>query len=182
MSESQNIKLKKKADDEIHGPMDMEELIELSRSAFVAPEDEVSIDDGEWVPAPSIPQLEMIWIIRTSDGIEYGPTTVGTIREFLMVGEINEETPVVHKDTSEEQSVGALLGETTISAVRDVQKQAEAEAASEEPSEFSSSMDNARDLRIRQLQTDLEELESKYNTLMMKYRKATEELTKLKQG
>ena len=83
MSESQNIKLKKKSDDEIHGPMDMSELVELSRSAFVAPEDEVSFDDGDWVPAPSIPQLEMIWIIRTSDGIEYGPTTVGTIREFL---------------------------------------------------------------------------------------------------
>jgi len=181
-AESTVIQLKKISDDEIHGPMDMGELLELSRSAFVAPEDQVSINDGEWVPATEIPELEMEWIVRTEDGIEYGPTSSGTIREFLMVGEISEETLVVHKDTREEQTVGELLGDSTLVEVRREQQQAEEETEEEDSKEFKDSMETARDIKIRQLASDLEEMESKYNSLMLKYRKATEELTRLKQG
>ncbi|MGF1678418.1 MAG: hypothetical protein ACFCUX_04395 [Candidatus Methylacidiphilales bacterium] len=182
MSESRKVCLKKKSEDEIHGPMEIEELIELSRSAFIAPEDEACYEGEAWMPAPDMRELEMIWIIRTADGIEYGPTTTGTIREFLMVGEISEETLIFHKETQEEKTVGALLGDTTLSEVREEQRLAEVETALQsEPEEISRSMDVARDLRIRQLEVDLEELESKYNSLMLKYRKVTEELTAFKQ-
>jgi hypothetical protein len=184
MSEKQSIKLKKISEDEVHGPMDMAELVELSCSAFVAPEDEVSFDDGEWSPAHLVPELEMVWIVRTGDGIEYGPTSPGTMREFLMVGEISEETTVFHKDTEEDSTVGDVLGATTVSQVKEEQRQVEesGEKDEAEDADVSHSMDVARDLHIRQLETDLNEMESKYNSLMLKYRKATEELTTLKQG
>lgn len=181
MAENSTIHLKKVSEDEVHGPMDINELLELSQSAFVAPEDQIQFDGGEWLPAPDIPELEMNWIIRTDDGIEYGPTTGGTIREFLMVGEISEETTVVHKQTEETKTVGDLLGETTLSRVRQEQQQA-AKENEEDSGEFNESLDVAKDLKIRQLQADLDETESKYNSLMLKYRKATEELTRLKQG
>ncbi|MEM6822723.1 MAG: hypothetical protein AAF558_12385 [Verrucomicrobiota bacterium] len=181
MTENHFIRLKKKSDDEIHGPMDMAELLELGRSAFIAPEDEVSVNNGDWVLAPTIGELNMEWVVRTDDGIEYGPTSPGTIREFLMVGEVSEDTLVFHKSSKEEKSVKDLLGNTAVSQVREEQQEAE-QQENKVDNALDSVMDMAKDLKIRQLQTDLEQMESKYNSLMMKYRQATEELTKLKQS
>ncbi|MEM6885951.1 MAG: DUF4339 domain-containing protein, partial [Verrucomicrobiota bacterium] len=122
MSEKQSIKLKKAAEGDVHGPMDMDELAELCQAAFIAPEDEVSFDEGDWKPAHEVPELEMDWIIRTGEGIEYGPTSSGTIREFLMVGEISEETTVYHKKTEEEKKVGDVLGEMALNEVKEEQR------------------------------------------------------------
>ncbi len=183
MSEKQSIKLKKAADGDIHGPMDMSELVELSSAAFIAPEDEVSFNDGEWKLAHLVDELEMSWVIKTGDGMEYGPTSPGTIREFLMVGEISEDTTVYHKDSKDEQKVSEVLGVSAVNEVKEEQKQASQEAEDpEEAADVDEAMDVARDIRIHQLETDLHDMESKYNSLMLKFRKVTEELTTLKQG
>ncbi len=184
MSEKQSIKLKKAAEDEVHGPMDMGELVELSQAAFVAPEDEVSFDDGKWLPAHEIAELEMEWIIRTGEGIEYGPTSTGTIREFLMVGEINEETTVYHKTSDEEKKVGDLLGDSVVEEAKEEQRQASQiiEGPKEENAEMEEALEVAKDIRIHQLETDLHEMEQKYNSLTLKFRKVSEELTTLKQA
>ncbi|MEM1157933.1 MAG: hypothetical protein AAF649_06455 [Verrucomicrobiota bacterium] len=183
MSEKQSIKLKKAAEGEVHGPMEMKELMELSQAAFVAPEDEVSLDDGDWKPAHEIPELGMDWIIRTGEGIEYGPTSQGTIREFLMVGEISEENTLYHKTSEEEKTVGHLLGDSVVEEAKEEQRQASKvieDPAQEEP-ELEKSLEVAKDIRIHQLETDLHELENKYNSLTLKFRKVSEELTTLKQ-
>lgn len=184
MSKKQSIKLRKSAEDEEHGPMDLSELIELSRAAFVAPEDEVSIDGSEWSLAHKIPELEMEWIIKTGEGIEYGPTSAGTIKEFLMVGEISEETTVYNKESEDEKTVGDILGESALNEVKEEQKQASQiiESAEKEDEAMEASMDVAKDIRIHQLEVDYKEMESKYNSLMLKFRKLSEEMTTMKKG
>ena len=184
MSKKQSIKLKKVAESEVHGPMDMDELIELSQAAFVAPEDEVSFGDEDWKPAHEVPELGMEWIIKTGEGIEYGPTSAGTIREFLMVGEISEETIIFRKDSDEEKKVGDVLGAATLNEVKEEQRQANqvTESPAKENAEMEEALDVAKDIRIHQLETDLHEMEGKYNSLMLKFRKVSEELTTLKKG
>lgn len=183
MSKDQSIKLKKIAEGEIHGPMDMAELMELCQAAFVAPEDEVSFDDGDWKPAHEVPELEMNWIIRTAEGLEYGPTSSGTIREFLMVGEIDEETTVCHKKSEEEKTVGEVLGETTLNEVKEEQRQVTEDIAKggTEDETMEKSLEVAKEIRIHQLETDLQDMETKYNSLMLKFRRVSEELTTMKQ-
>ena len=184
MSEKQLIKLKKAAEGEVHGPMEMAELVELSRAAFVAPEDEVSFNDGAWNPAHEVAELEMDWIIRTGEGIEYGPTSQGTIREFLMVGEISEENMLYHKESEEEKTVGELLGDSVVEEAKEEQRQASKviDDTQKEDPKMEESLEVAKDIRIHQLETDLHELEGKYNSLTLKFRKVSEELTTLKQG
>jgi len=184
MSEKQSIKLKKAAEDEVHGPMEIGELVELSQAAFVAPEDEVYFSDGEWRPAHEVPELGMEWIIKTGEGIEYGPTSSGTIREFLMVGEISEETIVYHKDSEEERKVSEVLGESEVEKAKEEQRQASQIIAGpgQKDDQVEAALEVAKEIRIHQLETDLHEMESKYNSLMLKFRKVSEELTTLKQA
>jgi hypothetical protein len=43
-----------------------------------------------------VPELAMDYLVEVSPDQFYGPTTIGAVREFLMVGEINQDTPVTN--------------------------------------------------------------------------------------
>ena len=42
------------------------------------------------------PELHMDWLVEVSDDYLYGPTTFGTVQEFLAAGEIGAETIVIN--------------------------------------------------------------------------------------
>ena len=176
MSETNNIRLRKPHENEIYGPMDMDELKHLANTAYVSPEDEISFDSGDWMPAPLCEELEMVWTIQSADGTSYGPTTVGTVKEFLIAGEVSENDRLVHGKTGEEHSIQEVLGEEGM-------KEAETEiieARTPQTDEgLTESMEIAKDLRIRNLETEMEILKKDSDDLKQKYLQACEELAKL---
>ena len=96
MDESQSWYLTKHDDGSVFGPISFNQLKQWAIDAQVSPLDKVSTDQNTWVKAPMIPELEMDYLVEVSPDQFYGPTTLGAIREFLQMGEINSETLVTN--------------------------------------------------------------------------------------
>jgi len=88
--------LMKNEDGSIFGPITFDQLHEWASDAQVSPLDKVSNDEKTWMKAPMVPELGMDYLIEVSPDQFYGPTTLGAVREFLQIGEINGETPVTN--------------------------------------------------------------------------------------
>ena len=101
MDEHQKWYLWKHDDGCVFGPMGFDHLRQWAVDAYVSPLDKVSTDQVNWVRAPMIPELQMDYLLEVEEGVFYGPTTVGAVRDFLARGEITEETPVTNCKTGE---------------------------------------------------------------------------------
>lgn len=88
--------LKKHENSEVFGPVRFEKILEWARSAQVNPQDMVSNDQVVWTKPPMLPELEMDWLVELGGDLLYGPTTSGTLLEFVASGEISPETGVIH--------------------------------------------------------------------------------------
>jgi hypothetical protein len=88
--------LRKYDDGALFGPLPFEQLARWASSAQVAPRDSVSSDGESWIKAPMLPELGMDWIVEVTSESLYGPTTLGAIREFMRLGEIDENTWVIN--------------------------------------------------------------------------------------
>lgn len=87
----------KSHDKNVFGPTTLSALQSWAAEAKISPMDKVSSDgQRSWVRAPMVAQLQMDWLIELEDAYLYGPTTVGTIQEFLSTGEINEHTQLIN--------------------------------------------------------------------------------------
>lgn len=170
------IRLKKISENEIHGPMDMAELQALAAGAYVSPEDQVSFDGENWQLASELEPLEMFWIIHTEDGAQYGPTTTGTIREFLTAEELTQSHIIEDARTGEKLTVAELLGPAVVNEV--MAERAESEVIP--MADIEETLETAKDLRIRQLEADFDHLQREHDKLMAQYRKVSEELIRLK--
>ena len=96
--------LRKAHDGSQFGPIPFSQLLQWSAEAQISPLDRVSTDEATWVKAPMIPELEMDYLIHVSEDHYYGPTTVGSIREFLSAGEITYESQITNcKDATQLQ-------------------------------------------------------------------------------
>lgn len=97
MAESTEWYLMKVHDNHVFGPTTLGALQSWAAEAKVSPMDKVSSDGQRtWVRAPMVPQLQMDWLIELEDDHLYGPTTVGTIQEFLATGEIDDRTQLIN--------------------------------------------------------------------------------------
>lgn len=88
--------LRKHEDGSIFGPITFQQLSRWASSAQVAPHDSISSDQENWMKAPMLPDLGMDWIAEVTSERLYGPTTLGAIREFIQLGEIDDETFVIN--------------------------------------------------------------------------------------
>lgn len=88
--------LRKHEDGSIFGPVSFEQLARWASLAQIAPHDSISTDQATWVKAPMLQELRMDWIAEVTSERLYGPTTLGAIREFLRLGDIDEETFVIN--------------------------------------------------------------------------------------
>lgn len=143
------------------GPMDLDHLKALANQSLIAPDDLVQVDEGIWQKAPEVTELEMLWMVEPLDGPRYGPTTAGTIAEFLQSGQLGGSELVSHTRTKETYTVTEFLDE--IRRRRDAKLKSRTiklEDATEPASTSiapSPAFDAALRLRIRQLETDLAE-------------------------
>ncbi len=114
--------LMKNDDGTIFGPITFEQLHSWASDAQVSPLDKVSNDEKTWMKAPMVPELGMDYLIEVSPDQFYGPTTLGAVREFLMIGEINADTPVTNcRDGS--VSVIKDIAELNVPEVEDTTQQ-----------------------------------------------------------
>lgn len=93
--------LLKNDDGTIFGPIGFEQLKQWAVEAQISPLDRVSTDQQNWMRAPMLPDLHMDYLVEVSPDQYYGPTNLGSVREFLQMGEINAETQITNcKDGS----------------------------------------------------------------------------------
>ena len=96
--------LMKNDDGTVFGPISLEQLRQWAVDAQVSPLDKVSTDEKSWIKAPMVPELHMDYLVEVTPDQFYGPTTIGAVREFLQMGEINGETTVTNcRDGSSKQ-------------------------------------------------------------------------------
>lgn len=87
----------KTSDKEVFGPTSLENLRSWASEAKISPLDKLSNDGRKsWVRAPMVAALQMDWLIEMPDNYLYGPTSVGTLQEFLATGEIDENVLVIN--------------------------------------------------------------------------------------
>jgi hypothetical protein len=151
-------RLQKQQTGRILGPMDLDHLKALGNQSLIAPEDLIQVDEGPWMKAPEVGALEMIWWVEPLDGPRYGPTTAGTIAEFLQSGQLGGSELVTHSRTKETYTVTEFLEE--INRRRAVRLKSRTIKLEEAPkpmglSDESPAFDSALRLRIKQLETDL---------------------------
>ena len=159
--------LRKTDDPEIYGPMGAEELRQLIDSAYVSPEDEVSVKEGEWRPVIEFAEFGMVWKILADDGkVSYGPTSLGTVKEFIRTGEIGVEDKILKTGEKTPQTIAAVLGEK---AVEELRAEIEAAQIPDQDQELEEALETAREIRIRNLETDYRNLKREYDELKRKY-------------
>src|SRR3954453_11964975 len=139
--------LRKHEDGTVFGPLSFEQLSQRALSAQVAPHDSVSTDQSNWMKAPMLPELGMDWIVEVTSERLYGPTTLGAIREFLRLGEIDDDTVIINACDASRQQVRDITGQ--LAALP-----ADPEMQPEQPSggPGSSGMSIAVEDRIRELE------------------------------
>ena len=162
-------RVRKAPDDSIYGPVDMETLKEWAGSAQIAPEDMIDESDEKWRVAPEIDFLEMLWMVKLSGGEDYGPTTVGTLREFIKEGLVTEKTLATHAKTHQSLPLTALVAAVDFEKKRASRRP----ATGANKSTASLAVEMAKDQHIRQLEEDLKELRREHDTLTHKYRQLT---------
>jgi len=78
------------------GPVQFDQIARWATAAQIAPHDMVSSDQQTWIKAPMLPQLGMDWLVELTSENYYGPTTLGALREFIRLGEIDGESFVIN--------------------------------------------------------------------------------------
>lgn len=169
-------RVKKTTDNTIYGPVEETTLKEWANSAQISPQDMIDArGDEKWRPAPDVEFLDMLWIVALPDEETYGPTTIGTLHEFVHEGLITEQTLATHAKTNQSLPIGALF------AAMEFEKKRESRRPPKEGKKSTASLavDMAKDQRIRQLEEDLRELRREHETLTHKFRQL---MLQLKQG
>jgi hypothetical protein len=96
----------KHEDGSIFGPIAFDQLRQWAEDAQISPLDKVSPDESTWIKAPMVPDLGMDYLVEVSTDQYYGPTTLGAVREFLMIGEINADSRLTNCKDGTEARVG----------------------------------------------------------------------------
>jgi len=141
--------------------MDLDHLKALANQSLIAPDDLVQVDEGPWQKAPEVNDLEMLWMVEPLDGPRYGPTTAGTIAEFLQTGQLGGSELVTHIRTKETYTVSEFLDEIKRRRNNKLKSRTikldDGDEAPATAMAASPAFDSALRLRVRQLETDLAE-------------------------
>ena len=168
--------LRKHEDGSIFGPVAFEQLARWAAAAQVAPHDSISTDQATWVKAPMLPELGMDWIVEVTSERLYGPTTLGAVREFLRIGEIDQDTWVINACDAGRRQIRDLSAD--LAALPEDSEAAMAAEASAEPASTGIAIamhDRIRELEqalseerraLAELEEHYRELEKKYNELL----------------
>jgi len=153
----------------------LDDLKTLADWAHLHPMDELSLDGKVWIKAHEFKELGMVWLILQEDSVVYGPTTVGTLKEFFVQGEIGPEQPLRHHGTGQASTVREVIGDDYVRRI-----QAAAEEAPSTPSALPLAQPLSSAERVRLLESSLQETQHRLAELTRNYRGAIQELMALR--
>jgi len=169
--------LLKVSTNEVFGPSPIEQLRIWAFEAKISPMDRLSNDERvSWRRAPMIPELKMDWLIEMPDNFLYGPTSVGTLQEFLATGEIDEHIMVINTAEGSKSRIKDLdFFKTSPQRVRGAQ-----EVSNEEIAEAGGEANALLKQRIiwlekqaMELQRDVDEWQMQCRTIRQQFIEAT---------
>jgi hypothetical protein len=111
-------------------------------------------------------------MVKLPGGETYGPTTVGTLREFINEGLVNEKTLATHGKTHQSLPLAALFAAVDFEKKRATRRPPTGSPGANK-STASLAVEMAKDQHIKQLEEDLKELRREHETLTHKYRQLT---------
>ncbi len=85
-------------DQAVYGPVDIPTLQTWCQDGRIEPENEVSRDQENWVPAHSIPALEMDWYACLDDGEQAGPFHAKLLPGLIKSGAIPPSAQLEHRN------------------------------------------------------------------------------------
>jgi flagellar motor protein MotB len=88
-------------DGAVYGPATMDTLKEWCLDGRIEPDNELSPDQKNWVPAQSVPELEMDWYARLDDGTRIGPFPLALVPGLLENGIFPGTAILQHRATGE---------------------------------------------------------------------------------
>ena len=98
----------KMTDGSVYGPAEMPELRDWADQCRVVPGNELSQDRQKWIPAESIPELKMNWLIELLDKSTYGPLTDIALGELVRDGLAAPDAKVTNRITNEQTFLDKL--------------------------------------------------------------------------
>ena len=110
MSETWHLR---KPDGAVYGPVALDLLCAWAADGRVAPDDQVSADQVDWQPAPTLTALEMEWVAQLTNGELLGPVHLLALRDAWQADLIAPRTPVVRRRTGQSHD----LADTLVSAL-----------------------------------------------------------------
>lgn len=78
----------KTPDGAVYGPVDVVTLCSWAADARVIPGCRISRDGTNWTPAEALPELRLNWVVKLSDGTEYGPLNLLAIWTLMLEGNL----------------------------------------------------------------------------------------------
>lgn len=167
--------LRKQEDGNIFGPLPFAQLAQWASLAQVAPQDFVSSDQENWIKAPMLAELAMDWIVEVTSESLYGPTTLGAIREFMDMGEIDQDTFIINTCDATRRQIRDLAAVIESLEPRSPESTDSEVAATHSPATAGMAIaveDRIRELEqaLREERRALAENETRYRELEARYR------------
>jgi predicted nucleic acid-binding Zn-ribbon protein len=103
----------RKPDGAVYGPVALDVLCAWAADGRVAPDDQISPDQTQWQPAPTLAALEMDWVVQLANGDLLGPVHLLALRDAWQADLITPRTPVVRRRTGQSHD----LADTLVSAL-----------------------------------------------------------------
>ena len=84
----------KNSDGNVYGPADIASLNTWAREGRITPTGFVSRDRRSWIPAPSLPELEMVWLVETEPRKWFGPFHADVVSVLKDKGSISGDARI----------------------------------------------------------------------------------------
>ena len=85
----------------VFGPVPTKALRLWAEQGRVQPGNEISLDRKNWIPAPSLEELDIVWYLEDNQGNLTGPFNKRAAEKLIADGRVGEGTSIVHKDDAD---------------------------------------------------------------------------------
>ncbi|MEI6808618.1 MAG: hypothetical protein WCN95_07830, partial [bacterium] len=99
----------KTSEGSVYGPVELSELRDWAGQGRVAPGDQLSQDEKQWVQAETIPELGLEWMVEVLDSSAYGPVHISAIRDLVADGAVAIGAKVTNRSTGQVSTVEKIL-------------------------------------------------------------------------
>ena len=97
------------AGDTVYGSISLATLCDWAERGRLRPDNEISRNARDWVPAESIPDLKMDWLVAHKSGDMYGPFNLLSVPDLLRRGLVDQDAVLRNRITGREVPVSSLV-------------------------------------------------------------------------